>query len=178
MSGDKWAGGAAGDGAVYSGWATAFWKKGEPIRRKQLTSAFSGTPQSPLPAPFDCVLGSFLCHFGSRPHGVFLFALPPTPVCGCMRAALAWWQLKAGSGYRVPTLGRGYARFRKRAFNSLNFTKPETEWHGARRTSWSLKCPRKAHTAKRPPSELGPAAALVLCDVPDPPLPPHIGRPL
>ena len=38
--GDKWAGGAAGDGAVCSGWATAFWKKGEPIRRKQLTSAF------------------------------------------------------------------------------------------------------------------------------------------
>ena len=26
--------------AVYSGWATAFWKKGEPIRGKQLTSAF------------------------------------------------------------------------------------------------------------------------------------------
>ena len=110
-------------------------------RKGKAHKRLSGTPQSPLPVSFVCVLGSFLCHLGGRPHGVFLFALPPTLVCGCMRAALAWWQLKAGSGYRVPTLGWGYARFRKRAFNSLIFTKPETEWHGARRTSWSLKCP-------------------------------------
>ena len=40
VSGDKGAGGAAGDGAVCSGWATAFREKGEPIRVKQLTSAF------------------------------------------------------------------------------------------------------------------------------------------
>ena len=58
-----------------------------------------------------------------------------------MRTALAWSQSEGGNGHRVPTLGRGYARIPKRAFNSLNFTKPETEWHGARRTSWSLKCP-------------------------------------
>ena len=40
VSGDKWAGGAAGDGVVCSGWATAFREKGKPIRVKQLTSAF------------------------------------------------------------------------------------------------------------------------------------------
>ena len=56
--------------------------------------------------------------------------------------ALLWWLLRAGSGYRVPTVCRRHARVPERAFNGyLNFTKPETEWHGARRTSWDYKCP-------------------------------------
>ena len=56
--------------------------------------------------------------------------------------AFPLWLLRAGSGYRVPTVCRRHAREPVRAFNGyLVFTKPESECYGARRTSWLLKCP-------------------------------------
>ena len=72
------------------------------------------------------------------------FCLPSHPprYGDCMRAAFPLWLLRAGSGYRVPTVGRRHAREPVRAFNGyLVFTKPESECYGARRTSWLLKCP-------------------------------------